>query len=249
MLSNILQNIGLTQKEANVYLAALELGTNVVAEIAAKAKINRVTTYDIAEKLLKKGLLSTHVKNGIRYFTATDPDVLMQEHKRRMHDLQKALPELRRLHGKVQHPRIQYFEGIEGIKAIYADTLTAQTEILNYANSEEIRIHWPSYDQEYVAQRVKRKIYLKGVAPDDEYGRKVHADNKNNFREIRLVPKEEIAITNEINIYDDKIAIVSFRDNLIGMIIESEDMANTQRALFKMIWTYAEKFAENSLLR
>lgn len=242
MLSNILQSIGLTDKEARVYLAALELSTNVVAEIAAKAKINRVTTYDIAEKLLKKGLLSTHTKAGIRYFTATDPDVVLQEHKRRIQDLQKALPELRRLHGKVPHPRIQYFEGIDGIKTIYADTLTAHTEILNYANSEEIRTHWPSYDHEYVAQRVKKKIYLRGIAPDDDYGRTVHAGDKNNFREIRLVPKEEIAITNEINIYDDKIAIVSFRDNLIGMIIENDDIANTQRALFKMIWTYAEKF-------
>lgn len=243
MLSNILQNIGLTNKEAAVYLAALEIGTNVVTEIARKAKINRVTTYDIAEKLLKKGILSTHTKKGIRYLTATDPDIVLQEHKRRLQELQKALPELRRLHGKAPHPRIQYFEGIEGIKAIYADTLTAHTEILNYANSQEIRLHWPTYDNDYVAERVKKKIYLRGIAPNDAYGQKVHSENKKKYREIRLVPKEEIAITNEINIYDNKIAIASFRDNLIGMIIESDDIANTQRALFKMIWTYAEKIS------
>ncbi len=238
MLST-LQKIGLSEKEAKVYLAALELGPSVVSDIAQKAKINRVTTYDILEKLIHKGFMSFYARKGVKYFSPTDPEIMIKEVKRRTDDLVKSLPELRRIHGKTNHPSVQYFEGIDGIKTIYSDTLKSKTEILNYANSKEVRIHWPNYDEEYVEKRVKNKIYLRGIAPYDEYGLKVKNEDKKYYREIRLVPLEEFGFTNEINIYDDKVAIISFKDELIGMIIESPEIANTQRAIFKMAWEFA----------
>ncbi len=236
----VIKNIGLTPKEAKVYIAMLELGSNTVAAIAAKAQLNRVTTYDILEKLLKKGITHFLTKNGVKFFDATDPQIISHEITRKAHDFKKALPEFRRLRGEAAHPKVRYFEGFEGIKTLYADTLSSKTEILNYSNSKEIRAHWPDYDTEYVKERAHRKIFLRGIAPDDEHGRWVHSQDKKSFREIRLVPKEHFNFTNEINVYDDKVAIVSFKDvPLIGMIIESLEIANTQRDIFKMAWEYA----------
>ncbi len=244
MLSRILENIGLADKEAKVYLSALELGSSPVSKIAAKAKINRVTTYDILEKLVKKGLINFFIKNKIKFFSATDPETMVSEFKKRATELANALPDLKRLHGDTIHPHVRYFEGLEGIKAIYADTLSSKSEILNYCDSQEIRSLWPTYDQEYVSERVKKKISLRGIAPDDEYGKRVHENDQESLREIRLVSKEKFNFTNEINIYDDKVAIISFKDELIGMIIESHEIAQTQRAIFAMAWEFCEKKVE-----
>lgn len=249
MLIDVLKNLGLNSKEAQVYLATLEIGTSPVSAIALKGKINRVTTYDILEKLVQKGLISSVTKNKIKYFTAIDPEILNNEFKRKVQDLQKALPDLKRLKGDTIHPHVRYFEGIEGIKAIYADTLSSKTEILNYANSQEIRIHWPTYDEDYVTQRAQKKIYLRGIAPDDIHGQSVHNNDTENYREIRLVPKDEFDFTNEINIYDHKVAIISFKDELIGMIIESSQIANTQRAIFKMAWEFCVKNKPAMMIR
>jgi sugar-specific transcriptional regulator TrmB len=239
----VVKNIGLNDKEARVYLACLELGSSAVAEIARRARINRVTAYDVLEKLMKKGMVNTFLKRGIRLYDATDPQMVAAEVKRRQRDFLKSIPDLRRLRGDTIHPRIRYFEGLDGVKAIYEDTLSSKTEILNYSNSKEIRDHWPNYDEEYVAKRVKHKIYLRGVSPADEHGAWVHEHDKEYFREIRLVPWEQFTFTNEINIYDDKVAIISYKDKpLIGMIIESLEIANTQRDIFKMAWEFAEKF-------
>ena len=238
MIQNTLESIGLNGKEARIYLAALETGSSPVSKIASKAKLNRVTAYDILEKLVKKGLISFFTKNRIKYFTATDPEIMVEEFKKRAAELQKALPDLKRLHGDTIHPRVQYFEGLEGIKSIYADTLKSKTEILNYGNSQEIRSHWPTYDEDYVKKRAGLKINLRGIAIDDQYGRWVQSRDGENFREIRLVSKDKFNFTNEINIYDDKLAIISFKDELIGMIIESPEIANTQRAIFKMVWEF-----------
>lgn len=239
-LIEILISLGLTDKESKVYLAATEVGTQPVSAIGQAAKINRVTTYDILEKLKQKGLVSYFTKKKIKYFTATNPETLLEEFEKRTNNLRTSIPKFKRLTGEISHPRVRYFEGIEGIKAIYADTLTSKTEILNYANSSEIRKQWPNYDTEYVENRAKKKIYLRGVSPKDKAGEIVHSEDQKYYREIRLIPAGEFNFTNEIHIYDDKVAIISFKDELIGMILESIEIANSQRAIFNMCWQFAE---------
>lgn len=237
-LIQILINLGLSKKESKVYLAAVEIGTAPVSRIAQIAKINRVTTYDILEKLKSKGLVSFFVKAKIKYFNATNPETLLSTYEKRTEELRKSLPKFKQLTGETSHPRIRYFEGLEGIKTIYEDTLTSKTEILNYSNSDEIRKSWPNYDQEYVAKRAGKKIYLRGLSPKDKAGETVHLQDEKYHRELRLVPSDQFHFTNEINIYDDKVAIISFKDELIGMIIESEEIANSQRAIFDMCWQF-----------
>lgn len=237
-LITVLTNLGLTDKEAKVYLALTELGTVVVSDIAHKAGINRVTTYDILEKLKIRGMVSYYTKKRIKYFSSMQPETLLEEFEKRTSDLRGSLPKFKTLTGEINHPRIRYFEGLEGIKAIYADTLTSKTEILNYSNSYEIRKKWPNYDQEYVEKRAQKKIYLRGVCPKDKAGETVHAQDKEYYREMRLIPSDQFDFTNEINIYDDKVAIISFKDELIGMIIESIEISNSQRAIFNMCWQF-----------
>jgi len=239
-LIQILRSLGLTEKESKVYLACTELGTCAVSKIAQKAKINRVTTYDILEKLKGRGLVSFYTKKKVRYFSSTNPELLLEQFEKRTNDLRTALPKFKRLTGETNHPRIRYFEGLDGIKAIYADTLTSKTEILNFSNSIEIREQWPNYDKEYVAKRAKKKIFLKGICPNDNVGKRVHDEDEKYQREMRLIPADTFKFTNEINIYDDKVSIISFKDELIGMIIESSEIANSQRAIFDMCWQYAE---------
>ncbi|MBI4975180.1 hypothetical protein HZC20_00745, partial [Candidatus Peregrinibacteria bacterium] len=224
-LIEILTKIGLTDKEAKVYLAAVESGTAPVSTIAKIAQINRISSYDVLEKLKQKGLISYFTKKKIKFFTGLKPEILVEEFEKKAHDLKKALPKLKILTGETSHPKVRYFEGLEGIKAIYLDTLTSKTEILNYSNSYEIRKIWPKYDEEYVEKRAHKKIYLRGICPRDKAGELVHSADKKYYRELRLVPSDQFDFTNEINIYDNKVAIISFKDELIGMIIESTEIA------------------------
>jgi HTH-type transcriptional regulator, sugar sensing transcriptional regulator len=242
----ILTNIGLTEKESKVYLSTLEIGSSVVSEIAKKAKINRVTTYDILQKLKEKGLVSNFTKARIKYFTATEPEIIASNFEQKTKALNTAVPHLKRLQGETSHPRIQYFEGLDGIKTIYQDTLTSKTEILNFSNSEKIRKYWPEYDKEYVTIRAKKNIHLKGIVTEDEAGKKVKEEDKMYNREIRLINKKQYLFTNETNIYDNKVSIISFSEQeLIGMIIESPEIADSQRAIFQMCWDFASPHRKN----
>ncbi|MBI4232004.1 hypothetical protein HY605_02125 [Candidatus Peregrinibacteria bacterium] len=175
----------------------------------------------------------------MKYFSSIEPEILLEEYEKRTNDLRSFMPKFKSLKGEINHPRVRYFEGLEGIKTIYADTLSSGTEILNYSNSAEIRQYWPNYDKEYVSERAKKNIYLRGICPKDKAGETVKLQDKKYLREFRLIPSEQFNFTNEINIYDDKVSIISFKDELIGMIIESHEISNSQRAIFNMCWQFA----------
>ena len=40
-------------------------------------------------------------------------------------------------------------------------------------------------------------------------------------------------------IYDNKTAIISFAQEIFGVIIESKEMSDTNRAIFEMAWGFA----------
>ena len=233
--------LGMNEKEAILYLACLELGSSTVLEISRRSHITRGSTYDLLEEMLEKGYVSKTDTEKHRLFTAIDPEKLYQTYQSNVRRFERSLPELKGLFHKSAQPKVRYFEGIEGVKQVYADTLTAKDLILNYANSKEIRLHWPAYDEEYIHKRIQKGIHLKGIAPDDEYGRKVKKEDKKSLRQTRLLSAQEFSFTNEINIYDNKVAITSFEGNMMGIIMESQEIADTQRDIFKMAWNFANK--------
>ena len=245
-LIHILESIGLDDKEAQLYLAGLQLGSAPASDYARRATINRITTYNVLELMVQKGYMTTVKKVRAKWYAPVAPEYIALEARKNAEALERAVPELRSLQGaKYRKPRVRFFEGWEGVRHVYEDTLTAQSELLNFANSAVVRTFWPNYDEEYVAQRVKRGIHLRGIAPDDAAGRRVHGEDKEKMREIRLVPASDFDFTNEINVYDHKVAICSFDSGMkgesamFGVIIESKEVAETQRQIFEMAWRYA----------
>ena len=65
-LKKELEHLGLSDKEARVYLAALEMGPSPVQDISHKAHVNRATTYVMIESLAARGLMSTFQKGKKR---------------------------------------------------------------------------------------------------------------------------------------------------------------------------------------
>ncbi len=241
-LVHIIQSAGLTEKQSQLYLAGLRLGSAPASDYARATGLNRVTAYNILEEMVRHGYCTSVHKARAAWYSPVPPERLAVEARKNADALQRSLPELRGLQGsKFRQPHVRFFEGWEGVRRVYEDTLTAKSEILNFANSAVVREFWPAYDEEYVAERVKRGIHLRGISPDDVAGRRVHGEDKKKKREIRLVTADEFDFTNEINVYDSKVAICSFASSptMFGVIIESREVAETQRQIFEMAWRYA----------
>lgn len=247
-LLHILRNAGLDDREAELYLVGLQMGSAPASDYAKASDFNRITVYNTLENMVRRGLFTIEKKVRGKYYAPVAPEYLAVEARKSAEAVERVLPELRAMQGsQYRKPHIRFFEGWEGVRRVYEDTLTAKSELLNFANSAVVRRHWPNYDTEYVAERVKRGVELRGIAPDDTAGRRVHGEDRKYLREIRLVPARDFDFRNEINIYDSKVAICSFDSGLngdgdmFGVIIESKEVAETQRQIFEMAWLYAGK--------
>ncbi len=242
ILKERITGIGLSKKESQIYLSALKTGNAPVSEIAKNAGLNRVTTYGILEKLLEKGIVKIAPQKGVQKFLAVAPDQVLSEAKQKVKALAEALPDLKNLMQAHEfQPTVQFFEGLAGIKKAYAETLKAKTEICNYANSQRIRDFWPEYEAEYIAKRKRKKIFLRGLAPDDDFGKKVVANDTNNYREIRLLNPKYFQVENEIKIFDNSMMMASFAPYPFAILIESKPVAETQRQIFGIMWHFAKK--------
>ena len=174
-LLHILQNNGFDKEEAQLYLIGQKVGGAPASDYAKRAKLNRTTVYNMLEHLVQRGLFTVIRKKRSKVYAPVAPEHISVESRKNADALERIVPELQALAGPAhRRPKVRFYEGWEGVKRVYQDTLTAKSEILNFANSGLIRQFWPEYDDVYVAKRVERNIHLRGIATGDRAGRKVH---------------------------------------------------------------------------
>lgn len=246
-----LTKLGLSRKEAAVYLATLELGEPAgVSTISKKAGINRTTAYDILEVLVKKGIVvSNNGKNSNRFFRAQPPEQLVEYLKeenlrltKMIDEAKNILPELKSHHRALSgRPKIYFYEGEEGLIRVYEETLKSTENIRCFASVETKQGTIPWYFPMYYKRRTARNIFVRALFPDSPKDRERHLNDKNEMRESRLLPKSKLDFTPEINFFDNKIMIADWKEKL-GIIIESKEIANVFKQTFELAWEAAEKY-------
>ncbi len=248
-LEEKLISYGLSQKEARVYLTLLEMGTALVTDVAKKANMNRSTSYVILESLAKNGLVSITERRNIRLYTPAPPEriILNLENNAKKYielisSMKSVLPELKSMHsGSGPKPKIQFFEGTEGIKTAYEDTLTSKETIRAFASIESMHTTLPGFFPDYYKRRAEKDIKIRSIFPDTPEAKERVKNNKEEKREAILVPKEKYSFTPEINIYDNKIVFMSLKERF-ALVIESEELADALKKSFELAWLGAKKY-------
>ena len=241
-----LEEIGLEEKPAKVYLATLELGGETASLIARKSGIERVNTYYILEQLAKDGLVYTGEKENKRIYVAHSPKKLALMQEERLKQVKSLLPELLSFEGANEtRPKIKFYEGEEGIKEVFYETLELPkgAETLAYVSFQTVESHLEEFVPEFIRKRAAKGITQRCIAEDTAQTRESLLKNdKRDLRQTRLVPKEKYPFeADQINIFGNKMFIASMKD-MLAMVIESETIAKSQRAIFELAWLGAEKY-------
>src|SRR3989344_5168876 len=208
-----LQSAGLDEKEAAAYLALLELGETTMGQLVKKSKLKRTTLYDTVESLKRDGLVSTVKRQKKIIYIAEDPRKIIELLDEKKSSIEKILPELLSITNSLpKKPRIRYFEGIEGIKEVYRDSLRFHNQKLQAWVSEEM-IH--KFDQKFLDEyftptRLKRGIWDEVIAPDLPEIRKYKGIDAESRRTTKLISADQFPLDAEISLYGpDRIGIMS----------------------------------------
>lgn len=241
---NQLKNIGLTDNEAKVYLAMLELGPSPVLEIAAKAGINRPTAYFQIESLKKMGLVSSQNKGAKQIFVAESPDqlefILNRENKileQKQSELENILPELKTLYNLSEDkPQVRFFEGIDGLIKMQDEFLKKKPkEILAITSIDDVLRVFPRHVESYSPERVKRKIHARAIYTSSK-GDFLKETNAKMLRQTKYVDPKQLPFNADITIFGDAVGIAALSGKLSGTIIEHKEIANSFRGLFEFAW-------------
>jgi sugar-specific transcriptional regulator TrmB len=232
---------GLNEKEAMIYLALLELGSATVIDIAKKIKLKRTSVYNLLPGLLDKGLVKTMFVRKKRHFFIDDPRGLQNSLVEKEKKLNLLLPELRALHNVIpQKPKISYYEGEGGMRELYRDSLSscaAGDTILAYTGMVDFYKVFPKdFSDEYIAERIKRKIRVKVIAPKTAAAQDWLQTAPQSLRQIKLINQEGFTFKADTEIYANKVAMISYKENFMGVVIESKEISDMQKSAFEVMW-------------
>ncbi len=237
--AELLPHVGLSEKETKIYLALLELGLSKPSHIAKQAGIKRPTTYVLLEGLIQRGFVSV-VSGKQKVYKAEDPNKLLLRFRELAAEFERSLPLLTSLMNTgTQKPTVRFFSGMKEIQAAYEESLLLppNSELLAMGSVEGLIRLFQGFIRSYLQRRSERKIFVRAMAPADRGGIAMAARDKMEYRESRLLEPGLFTRQIEINIYGNKVLVVSFEwPELIAILIESTTFAEAFRQIFEILW-------------
>ncbi len=239
-----LQKFGLSEKEAKVYIANLELGNSLAGDIALKSNLPRTLVYDLLERLIDLGLASYAIKNNKKYFQASNPEKLFRILKEKLSSVSKILPKLKELEKSdgVKRPKVQIFEGKEGMKTVMDDILKSNIKVfLAYGSSRSSYEIIPAFIEDWHKQRAKKKILMRIIYNNTKESKEKISKFKKSLRltYYKFMPIELESPTATL-IYANKVVLQSWTKEPFAVMIESKEMAENQKKYFEELWKIAK---------
>ncbi len=240
-IATTLQKIGLSSKAAQIYMALLELAEGSVIEVAQKAGLHRTTVYNILPELLRSGLVQSTLKEKRRIYFVDDVRRLRLDAEERLKAVDDLVPQLKAIQNILPFkPKISFYEGMGGMKELYQDTLDSVPTggaIQSFTGLADFYSVMPrEFYEWYVRERVKKKIHISIIAPDSPAAREWKRDSVKHLRQIKLIPAAHFQFKGDMEIYSNKLALLSYPENFMGVIIESKEIHDMQKAAFELMW-------------
>jgi sugar-specific transcriptional regulator TrmB len=229
-----LVNLGLTKREAQAYLALLKLEEAKAGEIAEHTREDRTNIYDSLKSLIKKGLVSSIIKENKTYYRIAKPEKLKDYLEEKEKTLQEILPNLNKIYNSYRpKPVIEVYEGKEGIKTVMSDIIRERKDFVGFGATDRANILLPEYTKRYLKEREKNNIKARQLYPKGEN------ILKSKLSTFRAIPKEYCGPATTI-IYGEKVAIFMwFIEPPIVVLIKNKEAAKAYKNQFEFMWTHS----------
>ncbi|MBV0933803.1 TrmB family transcriptional regulator [Marinobacterium weihaiense] len=243
MNSEIFDMLGLSERDVSIYKALLALGPSAIRTVAERAGVNRGSTYECLKSLQQRGIITYQPRGKRRYFSAREPEVLLQlaqERRERMDAAMERLkttviPELHHLKPDFSVANVEFYEGDAGIEQVLRDILNRvgqQDEpVYSVFSSKPIRPLLYRPFPNFTAQRIARKIRVRAIAIGE-------GGESAEYSERKWIRTEGPVDAAYIAIYPPRCAIISLAsDNYpTAVVIDSREVAAAQQIIFNTLW-------------
>ena len=248
-LATKLQSVGLTDKQARVYVAALFLGPSAVQKIAEQAEINRATTYVILDELASMGMVSESTEGKKTVFVAEPPQAIeryleaqnqqITDKKDQLKNILPSLKEVSRSFDGTDTPVVRFYKGEEGaINAANEFYRKAKlgSSVYSLLNLDHLNDTNPMLLQESAIKQKKKNISNRVLYSYKNGELKSNRDDKRDT--IKLAEE----VTADFTIFENGAILTTYGEKeSTGIVIESKEIVSALRLLFERAWNDAKK--------
>jgi len=244
--------LGMDEKELEVYLQLLKLGPVRATAVARRLKLPRTTVINVLTRLEEANMVTRSIHKNAFIFAPIHPENLPsivemqrrrkdQELNKLIDDLHKLTPELTgMMHSSKSLPSVKFYQGKEAARTVLFDTLSSKTELKDFANIDAMFRHIEDINNEYVAEREKTSIVKRSLILDTPFARQVYEGGKyssKSHRGYKWIDRNLYPFTLEMNIYDGKVSYLTYVENdFVGVIIENEHIYQMHDSVWNLLW-------------
>lgn len=243
---------GISKKEANIYIALLELGPSTVQEVAKHLKMNRSTTHVLCESLKEKGFLGQTRNRGKRLLFAEEKEKfrkMVEDEKSHLllkeMTLDGLLPALEMIEpGQKDKPKVRFYEGQRGFLDVCQRSLDkAKDEILFLGSRTDFhKVASLEYNRNhYVPTRLERSIKIKMLIFKNPSAIELQKNDEKEMRETRFLPNN-YKFNSTVLVYGNEFAMITSTAPFLGVVIESKELTDFIAKTFHMLWHHAAPF-------
>lgn len=230
MDKEILKEIGFLDAEIEVYLTLLRLGPSLVSRIHQETGHHRTHIYDLLEKLREKGLVSTFIQSGKKYFKPAPPHKLLGYVEEKKEKIKTILPELEQLIKLTKEDTIvELYKGKDGLKTVLQDVLKVGKDYCVMGSVKQfetiLEFALPQFLKKIEKQNIKERIIC---------------DKKEKIIKIETGSykclKSEYLFPSSFWIYGSNVAIFIWHLPYYVIVIRNKDVAKTYQNYFEFFW-------------
>lgn len=244
-----LMQVGLSEKEARVYLAALQRSPIGVQELAQAAGVHRATTYLVIDSLKERGLLSTFDRDKKTLLVAESPRsmlALAEEEARhaaeRRASVMEFLPKLEAvMRGHADRPTVRLYEGEEGLRSCreyLAGVVSERYDTFARLDASLQRVANTDVQKRLDIARNKKQFRVLYVAEPDAPLPSLDVPRSARIDVRRTLPLP-FEFGGELGILDTMSYCVSLSAQPVACVIESSSLSLLFRAQFELAWMQA----------
>ena len=239
MDTKVLEDIGLSATEIKVFINILELGESKAGNIIKKSGLQSSSAYNAIHSLIERGLVSYIKKSKVKYYRAADPESILDYLELKKREFLKLLPELKSRQIRNQNEGVEFFKSYKGIKTI-------MSELLKSAKKDDVYRTFSIEDpeqyeraRERVFRATKQFVKEKGVILKGIFHKMTkHLPTKTSIMKKRYA---DFPLPPNTLIFQDMVAIISWGEEPLGILIHSKDIAERYVDFFEHMWKISEK--------
>ncbi len=246
----LLTTLGLTETEATIYIAGLELSPCTPQTLSLKTHIKRPTVYHALGTLCEKGFASEQKIGSKNHFVMMNPESLKSLVSRKKTELENneqqletLIPFLSELRRNTPATEVTHGHGKEGAKRILDAafrTKSKQWDII--APYDNFLRHDSELTNLYLTTRNVRGISARTLWELKKTERLL-SDEEIKTRNPRILPAALAGkFDSMIIIFDDKVAIFSSHKNLSAILITSQEIHDLFKVMFEGLYELSEPY-------